>query len=194
MELAFRARLPGHTHLQLHELNLPPTRMPEQPVGAPLQLPWTSSTHTRGHRSPCAFTSGPSSDARPPTRIRKPRHGPDDGPAYSEWARPPRDDPPGVSLAKLRIRQPRRHRGGPRRSHYNQTRGSPVPAAPLWIKHRPCPLTRIWTTIDNPLIRSPERTSGSTGAPSQVPMCITRYLRARTQGATHLMTRISTLE
>ena len=107
---------------------------------------------------------------------------------------PPRADPPDVSLAKLRIRQPRRHRGGPRGSHYNQTGGSPVPAAPLWIEHRPCPLTRIWTTIDNPLIRSPERTPGSVGAPSQVPMCITRYLRAKSQAAAHLMTRIPTLE
>ena len=29
LELAFRARLPGHTHLQLHELNPTPTRTPE---------------------------------------------------------------------------------------------------------------------------------------------------------------------
>ena len=37
MELAFGARLPGHTHLQLHELNPASTLRTELPIGAPQQ-------------------------------------------------------------------------------------------------------------------------------------------------------------
>ena len=194
MELAFRARLPGHTHLQLHELNSSLTRTPKSPVGALPQIPWTTSTLTRVHRS---------SAGRPPYQVQVPARrlgsgNPDMDQTTALHTRsghaPPRADPPDVSLANLRIRQPRRHRVGPRGTHYNQTRGSLVPAAPLWIERRPGPLTRIRTTIDNPLTRSLERTSGSAGTPSQVPMRITRYLRAKTQAAAHLMTRIPTLE
>ena len=38
MELAFGARLPGHTHLQLHELNPALTRTTELPIEAPQRL------------------------------------------------------------------------------------------------------------------------------------------------------------
>ena len=181
MELAFRARLPGRTHLQLHELNSPLTRTPESPVGAlpqNLGLPRRSPGSTAPLRADLRtkFRCQPAdSDPESPTWTRR-------RPCTLGVGTPPRADPPDVSLAKLRTRQPRRHRIGPRGSHYNQTKECPVPAAPLWIERRPCPLTRIRATIDNPLIRSPERTSGSAGAPSQVPMCITRYLRAQDTG------------
>ena len=205
MELAFRAWLPGQTHLRLHELNSSPTQTPESPVGALPQIPWTTPTLTRVHPTsagrppgvspaklghtlnPSTATPTPSdtpfSNPRRSLRFAAPlqtkfRRQPADsdpetpkwtrrGPAHSERARPPAGRPFGRQPRQLRIYQPRRHRIGPRGTHYNQTRRSPVPAAPLWIRRGPCPPTRTRITIDNPIIRSPEMTSGSAGAPSQ---------------------------
>ena len=52
MELAFGARLPGHTHLQLHELNPASTRITELPVGAPQQWPGTIPRCSPGLATP----------------------------------------------------------------------------------------------------------------------------------------------
>ena len=48
MELAFRARIPGNSPLQLHELDpTPPTRITETPLGTP----WHRPMLTRGYQS-----------------------------------------------------------------------------------------------------------------------------------------------
>ena len=126
-------------------VSAPPTRIHAKPstvTPTPSDTPFLNPRHSPG--LPLLYR--PSSGAIPPTRIRIPQYGPDKA-LHTRSGHAPAGRPSGRQPRRLRIRQPRRHRIGPRGIHHNQTRQSPAPAAPLRIKRRPCLPTRIRTTI-----------------------------------------------
>ena len=109
-------------------------------------------------------------------------------------ATPPRADPLDVSLADSEYANQDDIASVP--EAYTTTKQGSRLHPPLLYGLSAGPVCRLGSgpQFDNPLIRKRERTSGFAGAPSQAPMCITRYLRAMAQATAHLTTRIPTLE
>ena len=144
-----QSKAPGpRSSPKLTSSNSPPTRTPEQPAGALLRLPRTTATHTRVHRYPAL---------RPPNQVRMPGHrlgsenpDMDQTTALHTWS--------GPALRRTNLRasaspKPRTRQDVTMAVPGDLTitgMGAPAPAAPLWTEHRAHPLTRTWTTINNP--------------------------------------------